>query len=125
MHAYAHAHTTSCTHTALGQGINEVSSLPIITVHPQGGVYAEGNSINLRCAASNANLSFLFTHNGVPINENDPGRITSSSGLSIPIFVAGFEGEYVCQARNQVGNITFTVASAPALVQRRGMQCMS
>ena len=71
--------------------------------------------------ATGDNQPILFTHNGVLIDENDPGRIISSSSLSISNFVAGFEGEYVCLARNQVGNNTFTVASAPALVQLRGV----
>ena len=103
-----------------GQGINEVSSLPIITTHPRGGVFDSGSSIILRCQAQNANLSPVFTHNGVLISEHDPNRITSTEGLSIPNFVSGFEGEYVCLVRNLVGNVTFTVASAPALVQLRG-----
>ena len=71
--------------------------------------------------ARNTNLPILFSHNGLMIDENDPGRIISSSSLSISNFIAGFEGEYVCLARNRVGNNTFTVASAPALVQLRGM----
>ena len=74
----------------------------------------------LRCQAQNANLSPVFTHNGVLIDERDPIRITSTEGLSIPNFVSGFEGEYVCLVRNLVGNVTFTVASAPALLQLRG-----
>ena len=106
--------------SALGQGINEVSSLPIITTHPRGGVFDSGSSIMLRCQAQNANLSPVFTHNGVLIDVRDPIRITSTEGLSIPYFVSGFEGEYVCLVRNLVGNVTFTVASAPALVQLRG-----
>ena len=106
--------------SASGQGINEVSSLPIITTHPRGGVFDSGSSIMLRCQAQNANLSPVFTHNGVLIDVRDPIRITSTEGLSIPYFVSGFEGEYVCLVRNLVGNVTFTVASAPALVQLRG-----
>ena len=95
-------------------------SFPIITGHPQGGIFTVGNSITLRCDAQNNNLPFLFTHNGALVNENDPGRIISSNSLLIPNFVAGFEGEYVYLARNRVSNITFTVASAPALIELRG-----
>ena len=98
-----------------------MSSLPIINVHPRGGIFTVGNTINLRCDVQNNNLPLLFTHNGALVNENDPGRIISSDSLVISNFVAGFEGEYVCLARNRVGNVTFTVASAPALVQLRGM----
>ena len=98
-----------------------MSSLPIINIHPRGGIFTVGDSIDLRCDVQNNNLPLLFTHNGALVNENDPGRIISFNSLSIPQFVAGFAGEYVCLARNRVGNVTFTVASAPALVQLRGM----
>ena len=114
-----HTHTHN-THTALAQDTNEVTFLPTIDVHPQGGIYDSGNPIILRCVATGDNLPILFTHNGVMIDESDPRRVIAVDSLTILNFSENFEGEYVCLARNQVGNSTFTVASAPALVQLRG-----
>ena len=116
-----------CLLSALGQGVNEVSSLHVIRVHPQGGVVDQDGTLTLRCAANNSNLPFMFTYNEELISENDPKRtiasndLTQESYLTLHNFVTGLEGEYVCLARNRVGNITFTVASAPAFVQLRGM----
>ena len=107
-------------HIALCQGIGEILSLPIVTVHPDSAVVAQGDSVDLRCEATNANMPLQFTHNGVVIDENDPDRSITSNNLNIRNFVAGFEGEYVCLARNQVGDVTYTVASAPAFIQLRG-----
>ena len=108
------------SHTALGHGVDEVSSLPLINIHPESADVAQGGSVVLSCGATNANLPVLFTHNGVVIDGSDPDRRITSNNLNIRNFVAGFEGEYVCLARNQVGDTTFTVASAPAFLGLRG-----
>ena len=105
---------------ALAQGINELSFFPIITFHPESGVHEEGTSVTLRCQASNANLPIQFTHNGALIDEDDPGFATGLTSYSIRSLNSNFEGEYVCLARNQIGNRTFTVASAPAFIQLQG-----
>ena len=110
------------SHKALGQGVNEVSSLPIITVHPVSADVAQGGSVDLSCGATNANLPVLFTHNGVVIDGSDPNRRNMSNNLNIMNFGAGFEGEYVCLARNRVGDTIFTVASAPAFIRLKGEQ---
>ena len=113
---------TALSHTALGHGVNKVSSLPIITVHPESTVIARNGSVVLRCEVTNANLANLFTHNGVVIDGSDPDRRITSNNLNITNFGARFVGEYVCLARNRVRNITFTVASAPAFARLRGMR---
>lgn len=111
---------THTHHVALAQGINEISSLPIITTHPQSVIVTRGTTVTLRCEAMGDNQPILFTRYGVTINEADPSFTLGVDSLTIRNIGENLEGEYNCLARNQVGNVTFTVASAPAFVQLRG-----
>ena len=58
------------------------------------------------------------------IDEADPsfsiGVNSLTNSLTILNLDENHEGEYNCLAINQVGNVTFTVASVPAFVQLRG-----
>ena len=106
--------------TVIAQGTNEVDSLPIITRHPEGVVVAPQDVVTLFCEASGDNQPILFTHNGNLINENDPAYSFATDRLTLNGVIESLQGEYVCLASNRIGNRTFTVASAPALVQLQG-----
>ena len=110
-------------HTALAQGVNEITSLPLFTTHPQSAIVTSGSSasVELTCDASNAEQQFQFTRDGVLINERDPSFVIGLRSLTIPNVDESLVGEYVCIANNRVGNVTFSVASAPAFVQLRSM----
>ena len=87
---------------------------PTITENPTDTTVVPGNTASFTCSASGQPLpTFTWYHNGVELTTSETVTVSSSGGtsrLSVSDVGEEEEGEYHCQAENDLGSVDSEVA---------------